>query len=400
MIRCKKCKQQLPDEANFCLMCGQPTKDAAPAPKKRRKTAYRESNSGTIRKLSGNREKPYAAYLPRSMNRKYIGCYATKKEASEALAYAIVKAPKSKRADWTVEDFYNFYIQSSHFLGLKEQTQKSTKSIWKNYMEDIASLPMRDMKTQQWQSCIDSAIEKGKSKSTVGSIRDLASALCKEAMKDDVLNRNYAELLQLGGKAKEKRDIFSKEEIKTLKKHDDDRRVKFILILIYTGMRVSELLEMLNENVHDTYMIGGNKTAAGRNRIIPILPEIKPYIDWFRRDTGTLIHRDGKSMDAKYVRTFWFYPALVELKILTSEEIKPGNTPRITQHFARHTFSTLAAEAGVDKDVIRRVMGHTDYQTTDEHYVELQNKYLYDELCKITKNNKMGENGLQNDKET
>lgn len=374
---CKKCKKQIPAVGDFCNWCG-----ASQIVQKT--TSYRPHDSGTVCKASGKRQLPYAAYLPRSMNRKFIGSFRTKTEASNALAVAIAARPSSKRAEWTVKDFYQFYISSKHFNELSVSQQKGMKAHWK-YMSDISELKMKAVKTQEWQTCIDRAIELGRSKSVINKIKELASALCTEAMKDDVITRNYSKLLQMGGTPKKNRDTFTSEELALLKKHDSDVRVKFILILVYTGMRISELLELPVENVHEKYMVGGKKTAAGRNRIVPIVPEIAPYIEYFKRESGTLIHRNGAVVTVNYARNFWFYPALVELGILTADEIKVGGNPRITPHYARHTCSTLAREAGVPEDVIKRVMGHTDYTTTDEHYVEMQANFIYNEFLKISK---------------
>lgn len=378
ILRCRSCKKLLLSGSLFCNYCG-----AEQQPQKKKKKTRRPMNSGTVRKLPGNRAKPYAAYLPRSMGGKYIGSYDTAAKASDALTLEIASRPSSDRIEWTVGDFYEYYINSKHFSELSVGYQGSLKSHW-NYCKQIADMPMRKVKTQEWQKCVDTAIELNKSKSTVKGIKDLASALCDEAMRDDVISRNYSELLQLGGAEKKNRDIFTADEIALLKAHDSDIRVKFILILIYTGLRITELLELPVENVHEKYMIGGKKTAAGRNRIVPILPDILPYIEFFKRDEGLLIHRNGKPVTANFAREKWFYAPLVELGILTAEEVKPGNTPRLCPHYSRHTFSTLATEAGVRPDVIKRIIGHTSYKTTDEHYVEMQAEFLYGDLMKMS----------------
>ncbi len=381
--RCGQCGQTVPYISRFCMFCGAGFD-------KTRKTAARgrPKGSGTIRKLPGRRL-PFAAYLPRAMGGKFIGSYKTKAEASDALALAIAARPTCARAEWTVADFYESYTASPAFAALSHSAQNTDRAAWK-YCADIARRKMRDTRAQEWQSCIDRAAGLGKSKSTCSKIRNLASILCKEAMKDDVINKNYASLLTLRGEQQKTKDVFTAGEIALLKAHAEDIEAKFILILIYTGMRITELLELANENVHCSYIVGGKKTTAGRNRIIPILPEISPCIDFFRRDEGLLIHNNGKPVGVKLARQKWFYEYLVGLGILDAAEIPPSGTPRLTPHCTRHTFATLARQAGIDKDILTRIIGHSDYSMTDKVYVDMQSEFLLAEMLKMSSGDMQG----------
>lgn len=62
-----------------------------------------------------------------------------------------------------------------------------------------------------------------------------------------------------------------------------------ILILIYTGFRISELLALTPDDyiADQALLIGGLKTEAGENRHVPVLPVIKPYIE-------ALVAKQGK----------------------------------------------------------------------------------------------------------
>ena len=76
-------------------------------------------------------------------------------------------------------------------------------------------------------------------------------------------------------------DRYSNEEIKTLwSKLYGINNVDIILIMIYTGLRPTELLEIQTENVHldEKYMVGRMKTEAGKDRIIPLNDKIIPLV--------------------------------------------------------------------------------------------------------------------------
>lgn len=53
-----------------------------------------------------------------------------------------------------------------------------------------------------------------------------------------------------------------------------------MLILLYSGMRTGEIRQLRTENIflEQNYIIGGIKTEAGIDRIIPIHPKIKDLI--------------------------------------------------------------------------------------------------------------------------
>lgn len=58
------------------------------------------------------------------------------------------------------------------------------------------------------------------------------------------------------------------------------------MILIYIGVRIGELFGVQKANVHITngYMVGGEKTRAGRNRAIAFPDCIIPYVAAFYQD--------------------------------------------------------------------------------------------------------------------
>lgn len=376
---CAKCQKEIPSVSAFCMWCG-----AAVGEKKKKPTTHRPMNSGAIRKLSGRRERPYGAYLPRSMGSKYIGSFKTKSEASDALAVAIVHRPNTDRADWLINQFYKNFIQSDSFKNLSKSAQQSHRGAWL-YFDKIENLKMRDIKKSQLQSVIDSAVNQGKSRAVCEKIRNLASLLCQSAMSDDVMDKNYATLLDLPKNDKKDKDIFTDAEISLLKAHSGDFEAKLILILIFSGMRVGELLTLKNSdiNINEWYAIGGNKTNAGKNRIIPFIKSIQPYVKSIMSDSEYFVsNSDGRQMRREYFEKYVFKKYLIEIGIL--QEPKDGERWRLSPHSCRHTFASLSRKAGIEKDVLTRVIGHTDYEAvTDKHYVDLDALFLLQEMSKL-----------------
>ena len=92
------------------------------------------------------------------------------------------------------------------------------------------------------------------------------------------------------------------QDVNTLWLHKQSRTSQIILILIYTGLRPSELLNIKIKNVflNENYMIGGMKTKAGSDRLIPIHSVIKSLIkNFYNIDSEYLIHDENNKQKKK-----------------------------------------------------------------------------------------------------
>ena len=131
-------------------------------------------------------------------------------------------------------------------------------------------------------------------------------------------------------------------------------------MLIYTGMRIGELFSLPLEDYHETYVVGGEKTDAGRNRVIPIRPEGRGYFSYFAAQaTGALLLSGftGDKVAANFRRRN-YYPLLDKLGI-----------DRKSPHSTRHTYASRARKAGMPPEILQKILGHADYNTTANIYV-------------------------------
>lgn len=78
------------------------------------------------------------------------------------------------------------------------------------------------------------------------------------------------------------------------------------MVLLCTGMRINELLQLPVADVHleEGYAIGGEKTAAGRSRIIPLPVPIRGIVaDWLATGATVLVaSKAGTPLDDSNVR--------------------------------------------------------------------------------------------------
>lgn len=385
---CKKCKKEITNGSVFCSWCGkkQVTERAKPV------THRRSRGTGTIR-IDRRKRSPYVVYAPRSANsssQQYLCSFKTRKEAQEYLdSYNQETFPDLYNA--TLSKIYELWSKN-HFLTLSKSGVQGYQAAYKS-ISSLSNIKMRNLKTVDFQRCIDAQAELGASRSKLEKIKQLCSQLCKYSMENDILDKNYAEFIKLTKKEKKEKSIFTENDLRILWNHTTDFRVQIILVMIYTGFRIGEIANLKTSDVYleKGYMIGGEKTEAGINRIVPFppeIPEIQEFVtEWIAKcTTKTLI---GET--AEYVRKYMFYPCLAELGLI-DPPIKSEKTgkdmyvnPRLTPHCTRHTFATLSVNVGMKPENLQKIIGHADFSTTANIYVHKDFEILKEDMSKLRK---------------
>lgn len=348
---CVRCKEPLPEGALYCPACGKKQTQTASTTKSRK----RANGMGTVSKFPGKRKKPWAAIR----NKTYIGFYATKTEALEALA----AIQGEKLPDWyniTLSEVFERW-KAQAWPELSPDSQQMYTGVWKK-LDALAGRKMRDIRTSDFQSVID-ALE-GKSRSLKNQVRVLCSQLCKWAQTNDIIPRNYANGLRIGKNEKKEKEIFSENERSLiLKAAVADETAQIVAVLLYTGLRINELLSIRKENVHldgqTPHMIGGEKTAAGKNRTIPIALPIIPIVKNLMELPGSYLvsNSEGGRKNYHNFREREYYPFLERLGL-----------PKRTLHTTRHTFASMAVKSDMRPEDLQKIMGHADYSVTANIY--------------------------------
>lgn len=354
---CIRCHRELPDDALYCPYCGK-RQNAAPR-REKAKRARRAPGTGNIHKLPGKREKPYAA----RMGQYVIGTYATEGEAVVALADFVARGKPLESGTATFAQIYEAW-QTVHFEGIAAKTEQGYKDAYAR-ASALHKRKMRDLRTVDYQKVIDALVADGKSYSLCCKQHGLFTQLCSYALERDLIDKDYAAFVKLPKKPAPKQRVLSPEEQQTIwkvaKAPGPNRLVAQIaVVLICTGMRINELLRLPAADVHlqDGYAIGGEKTVAGKGRVIPLPPPIHGIIaEWLSVGAPVLVaSKAGTALDDSNVRRR-FSKLMDELGI-------EGVTP----HTCRHTCATEMAAAGVPPKAIQSILGHASYSTTAAIY--------------------------------
>lgn len=343
-MKCIKCGAELPQDALYCLMCG---KKQIP---EKRKALKRANGMGTVYKLSGRRKRPWVA----SKNRVIIGYYPRKTDALEALE-RISGKELTERYNMTFAEVFKEW-KREHY---KEIGQKGVESYDRAFdvFAPLHGRKFRELRTADFQAVLDFHMKK--SHSTVSKYKQLLTQMSQWAIREEICTTNFARFIRLPENVKKEKEIFTDAEIAKLES-DNSEAAKIILMLIYTGMRIGELFSLPLSDYHGDYVVGGEKTDAGRNRVIPIRPEGRAYFDYFAdQATGPLLLSGyvGQRRLENFRRRD-YYPLLDRLGI-----------DRKTPHATRHTFATWARKNKIEPEILQKILGHADYSTTANIYV-------------------------------
>lgn len=314
---------------------------------------------GSVVKLSGNRRNPFAVRKTIGFNEKAhpiyltIGYAPTREDGNIMLALYNNDPYDVDAVKVTLKQLWELFKEKK-LSKLNKGTRSSLSSAY-NHTKKYQDTKYRDLKSFHMQDCIDNC---GCGYSTQWAIKNLFGHLDKFALELDVINKSYAQLTTAESIPETSKVPFTEEEIKTLWEHKKDDWVDSILVFIYTGFRISELLniKITDIDLEQGTIQGGTKTNAGKNRIIPIHSKIFNIIK-SKVESGQvyLFELDGKKLSSYSYYKIWD-------KLM--EKFKMEHTP----HECRHTFRSRLDSAGANKKCIDMLMGHKSKEVGERVY--------------------------------
>lgn len=290
-----------------------------------------------------------------------LGYYEKRADALQALADYNKNPYDLKSANATFQEIYDLWFKWKYETS-KKKYSKSSISCTVGAFKKCAVLHNRifsELKTPDLQAVLDNF---DLSHAYMEHIKNLFNQMYKYAMEYDIVQKDYSQYARINKQDDDEHGVpFSSEDIEKLWKHKDNEAVSTILIFIYSGWRISELLGIKREDVdlENLTFIGGVKTKAGKNRIVPIHSSITELVEhWYNKNGTYLICSSaGKKMCVvQYRKDF--------ASALEYVGIKEPHTP----HDCRHTFTSLLDSAGVRPLLIKMLVGHARQDLTERVY--------------------------------
>lgn len=344
---------------------------------------------GSIRKLSGKRRKPYHVQKTVSytvdveskkviQERVTIGYYASKTEALQALAEYNADPYDLNASKITFSEVYEKWSERKY----KEVSTSNVHGYKAAYNICGILYDMRfiDIKLSHLQQVAD---DSGKNYPTLRKLKVLFGQLFEYAVINEIItkDRNIVEYLKIkdaGNPNKNDRKPFSDAEIKHVWKNVDcNEYMQVVLMLIYSGVRISELLDLKKFDVHLSekwFYVRGSKTDAGI-RAVPIADKTFNFFEyWYNKNDCEYLLSTSDAKHFTYRNYYDSYWTMV-LKELSIDH-KPHDT--------RHTCISLLAAAKVDQTTIKKIVGHSGAQTlTERVYTHLDIDVLLDAINQI-----------------
>lgn len=337
---------------------------------------------GTVYKLSGNRRKPWIARTTKAWSPdgkqiyNIIGYYETRTDALQALAEYNDNPYDLDISRETFSDIYNRWLKDTFNDDTNPSTLKNYTMAYK-HAEPLHNMRMADIKPNHMQSILDNP---NITHTTASRIKLLFTRLFKWCVEHDAIKKNYAERLKINQPAiHNERQAFTSDEISLLWQNVNNiDYVSVILMLIYSGMRVSELLNMKKSDVHideQWVLVRDAKTEAGTMRIVPIADKTlqfwKDFINKSKTDYILCTPNGERMYYENYVRRYW-KPAIKQLNL------------NHTIHETRHTFISLMVSKNINQTIIKKIVGHKSIMNlTEKVYTHIETQELLNAVNKI-----------------
>ncbi len=342
---------------------------------------------GSVIKLGGKRRKPFAVRITVGYEQRENGTFYQKykyleyfEKRKDAFAYLSdynagikMKEHVSLSNVPTFREIYERWVEFK--CSLKKRPSEGTVRNYAtayNHMADLHDMKFQNIRLADLQDVVSKY--KDMSAGTVKGMMVVLHGMYSYALKHEIVEKDYSQLVTVEFAESEggAHVPFSEDEVKALWDRQDEPDVFVVLIMIYTGVRMSEFLTLETANFHieDRYIIGGMKTEAGRDRIIPINDKVVPLIKSHCDTSQKYFYprKDGRCYSfGSFYNSNW-----KNLMQSLGMEHKPHDT--------RHTCATLMESAGVSLLHRKLILGHVIEDITDGVYTHVSTETLIEDI--------------------
>ena len=261
------------------------------------------------------------------------------------------------------QEYYRWKFQKPHdHTEKKTSMENSMRAAYKN-CSAIHNIPFRSLTANDLQEVVDNCPRKH---SSLELILILFHQMYAYAEANDLADKDYSKFVKINRSDDDEHgEPFTESDLEILWKHQDNETIEMLLIMCYSGFRISAYQSM-KTNLEERYFQGGVKTAAGKDRIVPIHSAIIPLVQRRLDRRGSYL---PDSVQA-FRKSMYASLSLLGLK-------------KHTPHDCRHTFSMLCDKYGVMENDKKTMLGHAFSDVTNKVYRHRELEELRNQIEKI-----------------